>query len=488
MSHSNAKKSIIKKVIALIAVCLLVTVVTLGASFWYGVSHPESLFASDGSVVGYIKLLISDQKALDEIITVDPNDDQYLRRLSMLEANADYSYMAGKTNILLLGIDENQERADWGYYRTDTIIVLNIDFENNTASMLSIPRDSLVWIKGYGGKARVNKAFGEGGGYKGHGFENVMDTVSDMLGGVQIDSYVCVDMEVLKTIVDAIGGVDYYVDHAVSTSDATLSVGQQHLWGAEVLAYVRQRKGDSDIARVDRQQRMLAAIFTQLKASKKLVLIPQLYSAVKDQMYTDLSVAQISALARWAMDFDIENLKRDTVPGEGLYIGDGSYWAINQYKLEDIIADFYGLSVTLSKSNDVSAIKPAAERFNYWRAIALEQGTTTGAYIYANRGQCVGDEYSTYINMLSNLTTLANTESLTDPGGKADEIKAAVTAFQSYCSSLESTLRNRISGGSTTPTDPPAETTEPEPTAPPVVTDPGDSGGETTDPTPAPSV
>ena len=397
--------------------------------------------------------------------------------------------MEGKTNILLLGIDENQEREGWGYFRTDTIIVLNIDFESNTAAMLSIPRDSLVWITGYGGKARVNKAFAEGGGYNGHGFENVMDTVSDMLGGLVIDSYVCVDMEVLKDIVDAMGGVDYYVDHVIDTSDAYLEVGQQHLWGAEVLAYVRQRKGQSDIIRIDRQQRMLQAIFTQLKDSKKMVLIPQLFTAVKDDMYTDLNIAQISALARWAMDFDLENLSRDTVPGAGIYIGGGSYWAVDQYGLEDIIEELFGLSVTLSKSNDVTAVKPAAERFNQWQATALAQGTTTGAFIYANRKYCVGDEYSTYINKLSNLEALANNVSLTDPGGRADEIKDAVYAFQSYCASLEATLRARISSsdsttnpGTTDPTAAPVSTSTPAPTAAPTAApDSGTGTGGTTD-------
>ena len=486
----STKKAMTRKIVILVGICLVLALITLGATFWYGVNHPESLFGVNGANSGFIKLLISEQKSLDAIVTIDEDDMLYSKRLSMLQNNADESYMDGKTNILLLGIDENQEREGWGYFRTDTIIVLNIDFEKNTAKMLSIPRDSLVWITGYGGKARVNKAFAEGGGYNGHGFENVIDTVSNMLGGLKIDSYVCVDMEVLKDIVDAIGGVDYYVDHEIDTSDAHLDVGQQHLWGAEVLAYVRQRKGQSDIIRIDRQQRMLEAIFTQLKEKRKLVLVPQLYTAVKDDMYTDLSVAQISALALWAMKFDINDLERDTVPGQGIYIGDGSYWAIDQYDLEDIIFDLFGLSVTLSKSNDVSVIKPAAERFNQWQATALAQGTTTGAYIFANRKHCVGNEYSTYINMLSQLETLASTPSLTDPGGKADEIKAAVGAFEQYCAALEATLRARISAGSSAtnpptatpvpadPTAPPADTPPPADTTPPA-DDPGDTGGTT---------
>ncbi|MEX1308636.1 MAG: LCP family protein [Eubacteriales bacterium] len=509
MKNRTTKKNVTRKIIILVLVCMLLALITLGATFWYGVKHPQALFNSDGNASGFIKLLSSEQKSLDDIVTIDEDDALYSKRLTMLERNADTSYMAGKTNILLLGIDENQEREGWGYFRTDTIIVLNIDFEKNTAAMLSIPRDSLVWITGYGGKARINKAFAEGGGYRGHGFENAIDTVSKMLGGLKIDSYVCVDMEVLKDIVDAIGGVDYYVDHVIDTSDAHLEVGQQHLWGSQVLAYVRQRKGQSDIVRIDRQQRMLQAIFTKLKDSKKLVLIPQLYTSVKDDMYTDLTVAQIAALARWAMDFDLDDLTRETVNGKGVYIGNGSYWAVDQYDLEDTIEDMFGLSVSLSKSNDASVILPAAERFNTWQATALEQGTTTGAYIYANRKYCEGDEYSTYINILSQLETLANSVSLTDPGARADEIKAAVVSFQSYCASLEATLRARIGDGSSpttqptqpgstttpAPTDtPPDPTSAPEPTAaPPAPTDPpdtgdtGDTSGTSGNSTPVPS-
>ena len=272
--------------------------------------------------------------------------------------------MDGRANILLLGIDESQEREGWGYFRTDTIIVLNIDFENNRAYMLSVPRDSLVWVHGYGGKARVNSAFSQGGGYHKNGFEYVMKTVSKLMGGIPISQYVCVDMEVLKDIVDRMGGVDFYIDVEVHTSDAHISVGEKHLWGYQVLAYCRQRKGSSDIARIDRQQKMLKAIFSQLKEKNLFVHFPLIYDAVAENMYTNLSVQQISALSLYAMDFNLEDLKVYTVPGDYLHIGEGSYWGIHQNELEEIIESIYGIDVSLDRYNDRRYIQSEVDRYN----------------------------------------------------------------------------------------------------------------------------
>jgi len=468
------KSRITKKAFALVAVCLAVIAVSFIASFIYGLKNPSSVFSDSFNVVK-TKKTAGDENS-------EPDLEQiYQTRLERLEQNSDYSFMDGKINILLLGIDESQEREGWGYFRTDTIMVLNIDFENNSANLLSIPRDSLVWIHGYGGKARVNKAFSEGGGYNKNGFEYVMKTVSRMMGDIPIDKYVCIDMEVLKEIVDMMGGVDYYVDVEVSTSDAHISVGQKHLYGYQVLAYCRQRKGTSDIARIDRQQRMLKALFAELKQSRNIVLIPSIYNVVAENMYTNLSFTQISTLSLFATNFDLENLDRFTVPGDYLTIAGVSLWGIDQKDFEKIIEGIYGVDVKLDRYNDRKVIQAEVDKYDMAVSRAMGLKDQYMPYIKANRSYLTGEEFANFSHVLNSAEAFAQTVSLTDPGGLADKISAkareVISLFTVYKAAIEdrkSSTNDDGTGddgtGGEDPTPTPAPTTAPDPTPPPAPT------------------
>ncbi len=470
-----------KKILSLVFICAGFIVVTFAASFIYGVKHPESVFGEVFTPSGFVQ--VEKDLRTDE-------EKQYDALYSSLADGADYSYMNGRVNIMLLGIDESQEREGWGYFRTDTIIVLNIDFENNKAYMLSVPRDSLVWVHGYGGKARVNKAFSQGGGYNKNGFEYVMKTVSKMMGGIPISQYVCVDMEVLKDIVDRMGGVDFYVDVEVNTSDAHISTGQKHLWGYQVLAYCRQRKGSSDIARIDRQQKMLKAIFNQMKEKSLFVHFPLIYNAVAENMYTNLSVQQISALSLYAMDFDLDDLTVYTVPGDYLHIGDGSYWGIHQNELEEIIESIYGVDVSLDRYNDRRYIQSEVDRYNSAVANAKALRGKYAGYIEANRAYLTDAEVNSFYGALAEAEAIADTVSLTDPGGKADAIKSKTSAVISIYNTLSAKIAaskpvsTPTPAPSTSPTTPPttAPTTPPTtaPTTPPTT-------APTSAPTPTPT-
>ncbi len=119
--------------------------------------------------------------------------------------------MKGRVNLLVLGIDESIERSNWGSFRTDTMILVSIDFETKDIHDL-VPRDSFVWIYGTDERERINLAFAQRRRYKKNGFQYAMNTVSMVLGGVPVNHYVCFDMNVVKEVVDAFGGLVYDVD------------------------------------------------------------------------------------------------------------------------------------------------------------------------------------------------------------------------------------------------------------------------------------
>ena len=101
-----------------------------------------------------------------------------------------------------------------------------------------------------------------------------------------------------SSLINALGGVEYDVDREIKLNGRVLHKGVQRLDGQQVLDYCRARKGyGTDVDRADRQQRMLFAIFTQLREGSRLTSIPKLYLSVKDYIYTDLTAEQIAALA-----------------------------------------------------------------------------------------------------------------------------------------------------------------------------------------------
>ncbi|MGI6161907.1 MAG: LCP family protein [Christensenellales bacterium] len=273
-------------------------------------------------------------------------------------------FLKDRVNILVLGIDSSTERVAGGnaVFRSDTIILVSCDFEKNQVHMFSIPRDTYCKIYNRKERNKINAAFALGGGAEKEGFTYAMNTVSTFTGGIPIQYYVGFNMNVVKDVVNAMGGVDYDVDVDVYMNGRTLKKGMQHLDGQGVLDYSRMRKGSSDIARVDRQQRILFAIFDQMKTTKQLGNIPNIYNAVEENIYTNLSAEQILALSVFATRLDgSDSLKRYTAPGDFLNIDGISYWGSRESAKVKMLEEIFGVTVKADPENDVTKIKAAIE-------------------------------------------------------------------------------------------------------------------------------
>lgn len=136
--------------------------------------------------------------------------------------------------------------------RTDTIMLLTI--EGGRVATLAFPRDLLV-TRCDGTRGRINTAVGIGG----EGC--LVQTITD-LTGITIDHFVSVDFLGFRDIVDAVGGVELCLEEPIADEDAgiDLPAGCQVLDGRQALGYVRVRKIDSDLERIERQQRFLRAL------------------------------------------------------------------------------------------------------------------------------------------------------------------------------------------------------------------------------------
>lgn len=170
------------------------------------------------------------------------------------------------------GIDPNSpdfsgigDVNDAGGKRSDTLMILHVDNENDVASIMSIPRDLWVDIPGYG-KNRINSAYQ-------HGADVLVNTVQQSLG-VPLNHYIEVDFMSFKSIVSALGGVDLCFDFPTRDLHVGLNVPQPGCYTLDPiqsLAYARSRyyetfengawvvDGRADLGRIGRQQAFMQA-------------------------------------------------------------------------------------------------------------------------------------------------------------------------------------------------------------------------------------
>ncbi len=355
---------ILVSVLTVLALCLVAAVV-----FYIRINDPRNVFSDVLNEAEHTPQITEDlipepSEATpgSESPSPSPSPSPTVDPAAVLEEQADADFAKNRVNILILGLDESAERANWGSFRTDTMLLLTIDFDNNDVDLISLPRDSYVRIYNTAKYAKINSAFTTGGGAKKNGYKYAAETVSYVLGGVKIHYYVAFDMQVVKDVANAMGGVDYDVDVEINMNGRTISPGFQHLDGQAVLDYCRQRKGSSDIARIDRQQRMLIALFSQLKSTSQIFNIPSIYQAVASNIDTSLSFEQICSLALFAARIDTGNIERHTLPGKGLYYEHSSFWVLNMGGVKSLVQEIFGIrNPAIDWEIDISALAARIE-------------------------------------------------------------------------------------------------------------------------------
>lgn len=184
------------------------------------------------------------------------------------------------TNWLIVGSDSRQQlteqereqyaTGDEASQLTDTIMILHTG--SGPTTLVSIPRDSLVNIPGFG-VAKINSAYGKGGGPDGGGPQLLVKTV-EQATGLHIDHYAEIGFLGIVNVVDAVGGVYLCVPESIKDPKAGLDIkaGCQTLDKATALGYVRTRAtASSDFGRVERQRAFLSALLDKVTGPSVLL-------------------------------------------------------------------------------------------------------------------------------------------------------------------------------------------------------------------------
>jgi LCP family protein required for cell wall assembly len=208
------------------------------------------------SVYGYVKFRFGQLDRLSIPGLRNDGDDDPGQPMNVLFVGSDSRKDISKAEQRAFGTERQV-----GGERSDTIIVLHIDPQQEKAAILSIPRDLLVTIAGTGRQAKINSAF-EGGP------ERLIATIKEALR-IEIDHYVEVDFNGFRDVVDSIGGVKVYFPAPARDRYTGLDIrtaGCAHLNGEKALQYVRSRhyryyesgrwREDvrQDLGRIERQQ------------------------------------------------------------------------------------------------------------------------------------------------------------------------------------------------------------------------------------------
>lgn len=219
--------------------------------------------------------------------------------------------------ILFLGRDSRDSESEMG--RADSIMLLYLDPVNAAGSLLSIPRDTLVDIPGYG-QDKINAAYAYGGE------ELMIETIQNFIGA-EINHYVTLDFQGFVDLIDALGGVDITIDRPLvdPKSGANFSLGNHHLTGEQALAYTRSRATElGDIGRIQRQQNLFKELMAQKLNIQYLSNIPYYFNILIHSTRTDLEVLTILKYSKAALSLTVEKFGTSIIPTHSDWIEDNT--------------------------------------------------------------------------------------------------------------------------------------------------------------------
>ncbi|MBT2724294.1 LytR family transcriptional regulator [Bacillus sp. ISL-46] len=187
-------------------------------------------------------------------------------------------------SVLLLGVDKR--KGDSG--RSDSLIVLTVNPNNNSVKMLSIPRDTRTEIIGKGKEDKINHAYAFGG------VPMAMDTVENFLD-IPIDYYIQINMEGFKDIVDAVGGISVNNDLDFTYEGVHFTKGNLDLNGEKALSYSRMRYEDprGDFGRQTRQRQIIQAVINEGASVSTLTNFSDIFTALGKNVKTNLTFDQM---------------------------------------------------------------------------------------------------------------------------------------------------------------------------------------------------
>lgn len=213
-----------------------------------------------------------------------------------------------RINVMIMGINQNL---------ADTIMVASFDYDAKHVDLISIPRDTYYYRKGYHnpGSLKINAIYQD--------TEKPLETavvVSEILLGMPLHCYAIVDYEGIEKIVDEMGGVPMYIPFHMKYTDITdkpplyinIPEGQQVLDGEHAVQFLRYRKGytEGDIGRIKAQQQFMKSAFKQMLGFDLL----KITKVIRNNVESDITLEMAMKVATKAIGMDSESIETYVMP------------------------------------------------------------------------------------------------------------------------------------------------------------------------------
>lgn len=230
--------------------------------------------------------------------------------------------------VLLMGVS-----TDNGGKLTDTIIVATYDPKNQSASLLSIPRDTFVGKNPQTGTAmdKINALYLKSP-------EKTLTKVNEITG-LDIKYYMVIDNEALIKLVDVIGGVEFNVPIDMVYDDDSqdlhinLKAGMQKLDGNKAEQLLRYRHGNldkktgrylgtypaeyggNDYGRMRTQREFMIETVKQTIQAKNILKVKEIIDIAYEYIETNLSISTIKDYVPYAVNINIDAIQSAVLPG-----------------------------------------------------------------------------------------------------------------------------------------------------------------------------
>lgn len=295
-------------------------------------------------------------------------------------------------NALLIGSDSRgdltpEQQLDLGAAavegeRADTIILAHIDPAENRVTMVQFPRDLFVPIPD-GGEDRINSALEDGP-------DHLVRTIKQ-LTGLEINQYVQVNIAGFRDLIDALGGVELCITEPIPFDPKTGievtedEVGLVKFDGDKALRFVRSRNFPTgDFARIQNQQRFVAAAINKITSSETLLRpgrLLELADVAGENLMTDkhTTILGLRKLAQRLRAFDPEHYEAYVVPNLGIGNVNGASVVLPNYDAMEILFEAVEANESPAEADGVPGIEPSTIHVGVYNGSFVEGAAEAAA-------------------------------------------------------------------------------------------------------------
>lgn len=280
----------------------------------------------------------------------------------------------GKINVLLMTTDIDG-------LRTDAMMLASFDTETKEVNMISIPRDTRMYIGNRYQKINAAHAYMKNGVIGG---PTAACEAVTRITGIPINYYVDFTLDAVAHVINELGPIEFTIpdlygdgvgmvyDDPVQSLHINLPPGTYELDGSQAVHLMRYRHGNKgtkgaegypsgDLGRVEMQQKFIKAVIDQKMNAALILKIPSIFKAVNSEMKTNFTVSDVVKYSKYLSGFKSENIHTHELPGHFEVVTidgmDADVWEVDLEATRQLVQTVFGYpadTITIGNPNGPS--------------------------------------------------------------------------------------------------------------------------------------